>query len=214
MRELTVERVAAPLSPGEAAGALDRAQSHTIGFCNWVLDYPYVPQASFSILHDGDTIYLRYTVEEQSVAAVAAEDNGPVWRDSCVEMFCSFDGVGYYNLEANAAGRVLLSYRVPTEDKVMADAGILASIGRYPSLGDKPFGQRVEQTCWSLMLTVPAAAFFRSGIESLCGLVATANFYKCGDDLIEPHFVSWSPIDSPEPNFHLPQYFGRVCFGR
>ncbi|MDD2936708.1 MAG: carbohydrate-binding family 9-like protein, partial [Proteiniphilum sp.] len=24
----------------------------------------------------------------------------------------------------------------------------------------------------------------------------------------EPHFISWSPIDLPKPNFHVPQFFG------
>lgn len=212
MKQLTVERVAAPLSPEEAAVSLDRAGEHRIACLNWPESYPYVPDVSFSVLHDGETIYLRYTVEERSVAAVAAHDNGEVWLDSCVEMFCSFDGVGYYNLETNAAGRVLLSYRVPGEEKIMADSAHLSSIGRYPSLGDTPFAERSEQTRWSLMLTIPKSVFFRNDIGSLCGVDATANFYKCGDNLQIPHFVSWSPIDHPKPNFHLPQYFGRVHF--
>ncbi|WP_262895053.1 carbohydrate-binding family 9-like protein, partial [Parabacteroides distasonis] len=25
-----------------------------------------------------------------------------------------------------------------------------------------------------------------------------------------PHFVSWSPIDLPEPNFHCPEFFGEI----
>ncbi|MDE6483756.1 MAG: hypothetical protein K2L01_08415 [Rikenellaceae bacterium] len=212
MKELSVERIARPLSHDEAAALLDEATAHRIACVNWPDSYPYMPEVAFSVLHDGDTIYLRYTVEESSVAAVAPHDNGQVWLDSCVEMFCSFDGSGYYNLEANAAGQVLLSYRVPGGDKVMADSSVLAAVGRYPSLGREPFAERVGQTRWSLMLTIPKEAFFRNGIESLCGAEATANFYKCGDNLQTPHFVSWSPIDNPKPNFHLPQYFGKVRF--
>ena len=49
-------------------------------------------------------------------------------------------------------------------------------------------------------------------IESLKGVCATANFYKCGDDLPEPHFVSWNKIEAPTPNFHLPKYFGEIEF--
>jgi len=212
MKRITVERVAGPLSAHDAAEALGKAQSHVVDCCNWAASYPYVPDVSFSILHDGDTVYLRYTVNERSVAAVAEQDGGPVWQDSCVEMFCSFDGIGYYNLEANAAGRVLLSYRVPGEDKIMADDRLLAAIGRYPSLGSEPFAERVGQTRWNLTLTVPKEAFFRNGIASLCGREATANFYKCGDNLQTPHFISWNPIDHPKPNFHLPRYFGKVRF--
>jgi hypothetical protein len=37
-----------------------------------------------------------------------------------------------------------------------------------------------------------------------------ANFYKCGDETPEPHFLSWNPIDLPKPNFHVPQFFGQL----
>ena len=36
------------------------------------------------------------------------------------------------------------------------------------------------------------------------------NFYKCADDTEFPHFVSWSPIDLPSPNFHCPEFFGEI----
>ena len=39
------------------------------------------------------------------------------------------------------------------------------------------------------------------------------NFYKCADETMNPHFVSWSPIDLPEPNFHCPEFFGNIHFG-
>jgi len=35
-----------------------------------------------------------------------------------------------------------------------------------------------------------------------------ANFYKCADKLQHPHWLNWSPVDFPKPNFHLPQSFG------
>jgi len=30
--------------------------------------------------------------------------------------------------------------------------------------------------------------------------------------LDEPHYLAWSNIIAPEPNFHLPQYFGTLYF--
>ena len=29
-----------------------------------------------------------------------------------------------------------------------------------------------------------------------------ANFYKCGDKTAHPHYVSWAPINTPQPDFH------------
>jgi hypothetical protein len=47
-----------------------------------------------------------------------------------------------------------------------------------------------------------------SSKESLSGKKIKANFYKCGDKTEEPHYLSWSPIDTPEPDFHVPSFFG------
>ena len=37
-----------------------------------------------------------------------------------------------------------------------------------------------------------------------------ANFYKCGDKTAHPHYLSWSPIDTPKPDFHRPDFFGEL----
>ena len=45
------------------------------------------------------------------------------------------------------------------------------------------------------------------------GTTLRANVYKCGDDLPVPHFISWSPIHTPEPSFHQPTFFGEIILG-
>ena len=39
-----------------------------------------------------------------------------------------------------------------------------------------------------------------------------ANFYKCGDELQTPHFLSWNPIKIENPDFHRPDFFGTLEF--
>ena len=39
-----------------------------------------------------------------------------------------------------------------------------------------------------------------------------ANFYKCGDELQTPHFLSWNPIQIEQPDFHRPDFFGTLEF--
>jgi len=46
----------------------------------------------------------------------------------------------------------------------------------------------------------------------LNGKTMRANFYKCGDKLQTPHFLSWAPIDLPKPKFHCPEFFGELVF--
>ncbi|MBK6284429.1 MAG: hypothetical protein IPF54_18980 [Draconibacterium sp.] len=29
---------------------------------------------------------------------------------------------------------------------------------------------------------------------------------------MEPHFVTWNPIGTENPDYHCPQYFGKVQF--
>ena len=41
-----------------------------------------------------------------------------------------------------------------------------------------------------------------------------ANFYKCGGDHEIQPYGSWAPIDSPTPDFHRPESFGRVILAR
>ncbi|HEX8038127.1 MAG TPA: carbohydrate-binding family 9-like protein [Chryseosolibacter sp.] len=38
------------------------------------------------------------------------------------------------------------------------------------------------------------------------------DFYKCGDNLPEPHFITWNDVKAPKPDFHLPEFFGRINF--
>ena len=44
------------------------------------------------------------------------------------------------------------------------------------------------------------------------GTVWRANFYKCADASSHPHWLTWSPVDFPEPKFHLPEFFGVLKF--
>jgi hypothetical protein len=39
------------------------------------------------------------------------------------------------------------------------------------------------------------------------------NLYKCGDKCDTPHFLSWSPIGLPQPDFHCPDFFGEIVLG-
>lgn len=58
-----------------------------------------------------------------------------------------------------------------------------------------------------MIMVIPALVFNKQGDITLSGLRAFGNFYKCGDELPQPHFISWSPIGHPTPNFHLPAFF-------
>lgn len=207
-----------PLGPAGAAEvglAMDTGgvEWNAMGCANWDGEYPYAPRAEFRIARHSSDILLDYRVGERHVRAMARHDGGRVWEDSCCEFFCSpTDGGPYYNIECNCAGVLLVGAGRGRHHREAAPAEVLGGISRWSSLGTEQFDTREAPALWRLSLVIPIGTFFRHNIGELSGRDFRANFYKCGDRLPEPHFVSWCPIDSPQPDFHRPEYFGTLHF--
>lgn len=216
MKKLNVKKVAVPqnLKAEQVIEILDRNNIpfEVVDNVNWS-EYPYEPSMKFRIAHTGDKILVNYEVEEVSVRAVAPHDNGSVWEDACCEFFLQPDEASgkYYNFECNCAGTLLNGYGVPGDREHACDE-IMKSIDRWASLGREPFEERMGDCKWSLTLVIPTTALFRDEIHSLDGRDMRANFYKCGDKLTTPHFLSWNKIDLPSPCFHCPPFFGQIHF--
>ena len=65
---------------------------------------------------------------------------------------------------------------------------------------------------WELTAAIPVYLFEHHHDTRLHHMKVHGNFYKCGDALPEPHFLTWSNIEAPAPNFHLPGLFGKLIF--
>ncbi|MDE6449753.1 MAG: hypothetical protein K2L41_06690, partial [Muribaculaceae bacterium] len=35
-----------------------------------------------------------------------------------------------------------------------------------------------------------------------------SQLYSCASAIESPYYLSWSPIDTPRPDFHRPEFFG------
>lgn len=213
MKELNVKKVSMASVPVESVPALldeEKVAFQPINTVNWA-EFPYCPAVEFRIAHTEDAILLHYKVKEASVRAVAGKDNGPVWEDACVEFFSipAGDGV-YYNMECNCVGRLLIGAGAGRTNRQHAPQEVLDKVQRWSSLGSEDFGERVGECSWEVALVIPYSAFFLHNITSLDGNTIRANFYKCGDKLQTPHFLSWNPIELPKPNFHCPEFFGTL----
>lgn len=202
-------------SAEEFFAALDCDRSafglHEVACVNWPAEFPANPDVKFAVAHTGTEILLKFFVDEEYTRGCVAQDNGRVWTDSCVEFFVSFDETGYYNLECTCTGRVLLGFRKQRENCTMAGQTVMDSIRRNPSLGTELFTEK-RGTAWTLEIVLPVSAFFKHRIGSLSGMAVRGNFFKCGDELPVPHFLSWQPIDNPKPDFHLEKFFGEIVF--
>jgi hypothetical protein len=211
METLFVPKIQAEsLAAEKIAGLLDeyRVEWQAIGCANWEDQYPYKPDVRFRMAHTGGAILLEYEVSEACVRALA-QDNGRVWEDACCECFVQMDeGDAYYNIECNCAGRILVGAGADRHHRTWASQAVLDRIDRYSSLGSSPFDERPCNSPWRLALLIPVSTFFLHKISGLGGRYLRANFYKCGDLLSKPHFLSWQPITLPKPDFHQPSFFG------
>jgi len=192
---------------------LDSMESHDIDVVNWPDKYPSKPDVSFSIAHNGYNILLKYRVHEDETLGRVTEDNGEVWTDSAVEFFLMFGNDYYYNAEFNCIGTALLGYKEAGDNNVEHPSPeIMKSIKRLPSLGRGKRDKKQGDIDWTLTLVIPKTAYWKDNIESFNGLKALGNFFKCGDNLTTPHYLSWTEIDTPNPSFHQPDFFGELNF--
>jgi hypothetical protein len=188
--------------------ALDKTERYIIQRSPWP-EFAYTPQVSFSIAHAGDRILLKYFVQEKAMRITHHTDNSPVYEDSCVEFFIAFgNNEEYYNLEFNGEGICLLGFGKNRSDRKPVGQDIIRRIRRLAIIKNDPAGT----INWQLALVIPVGIFIYHGIDSLKKMHCKVNFYKCGDKLPEPHFLSWRDIRAAVPDFHLPEFFGDAYF--
>lgn len=200
MKEINVPRVA-------GFEDIDSFAHDVIDTVNWPDEFPYKPEVCFRIAHNGSKLLIRFEVKEDAARAVCTTPNGPVWEDSCVEFFVKEpQSDQYFNFETNCIGTGLASKRRSREEFTRFSAEQMALITRRSSLEAVPF-EECQPKEWTLDLEVPFATICTAPGTPSCLM---ANFYKCGDKTGITHFLSWNPVPMPKPDFHRPEYFGKL----
>jgi len=188
------------------------AEKHKINIINWQ-QYNYRPEVSFSVQYSDKEIYIKFYITEDYFKAEMTEPNQMVCEDSCVEFFVSpeEDGI-YYNLEFNGIGTCLLGSGSSRADSTPANPAIISKIRRLTTVGNKPIKEKKGKIAWTITLAIPFEVFFLHKVNTLKGKTFRANFYKCGDKLPLPHYLTWSPVATEKPDFHQPAHFGILRF--
>ncbi len=184
---------------------------YPVATASWAA-FPARSMSSVYLGWDQIAIHLRFEVRDTPIQALVIEDNGPVWRDRCVEWFVSFDAKNYYNIECNAIGTLLVQYGPSRHERHSLSSDRLAAIGRLSSLGRRMLPLTREPIRWSLALDIPNSFFEPEGHRITNGTKARGNFYLCGDDLSEKQYLSHYPVVSERPDFHRPESFGPILF--
>ena len=185
------------------------ATRESIDTLNWKESFSYKPIVAFDIARGKKDLYIHYFVKGLSIKAVADQDGTFVHPDSCVEFFMrKANEMNYINFEFNCIGTSYTCRHQTREISVPLTPEEFRSIRRYTTIQSEAFEEKKGIYAWELVTAIPFSVMGLDA-ENLPEMIY-GNFYKCADDTENPHFVSWSPIDLPQPNFHCPEYFGKI----
>lgn len=165
-------------------------------------------RAFAQLCYTSDSLRLRLCAAELDIRAEEQPPLGMPCRDSCLEFFfCPAAGDSrYFNIEFSPSGCMYLGFgRSISEHSRLLVTGA-EDIFR-PDI-------KILSGGWEVSYRVPFD-FIRRFFPDLniCpGMTMRANFYKCGDETVSPHYLAWNPISCPTPAFHRPQDFGQIIF--
>lgn len=193
----------------EVTDLLNRLKRHPIAISPWK-GYEAPVTAAFSIAHGQDCILLKYFVKEPFSTPLYHKINDPVYKDSCVEFFIGFNQEPkYYNFEFNNAGTGLMGFGTGRERAYVTET-VIRQINYSCSFKNT---ESADLSCWELSLVIPFKVFCFHQLSTVSSVVCKGNFFKCGDDLPQPHYLAWNNIRSATPDFHRPEFFGTIDFG-
>ena len=171
--------------------------------CEWL--EPADVEAQAQLCYDDEAIYVRLAAKE---AHIRAEENGPTGSpcsDSCLEFFVSPDPnkSTYFNIEFNPNGCMFLGIGNDRYDLIRLlpmKKNILDAKPAYTEDG------------WEITYRIEASFIrrFFPDFQLVSGGMLRANFYKCGDLTVKPHYYTWNPMSPGKPDFHKPQDFGKL----
>ncbi|MBN2210471.1 MAG: carbohydrate-binding family 9-like protein [Sedimentisphaerales bacterium] len=178
----------------------------------------HFPVTQAKLLYDDEHIHVFFRVEDRYVKAVARAHQDSVCRDSCVEFFFT-PGIdiaqGYFNVEVNCGGMVLFYHQKGRNiDRRMISVDDIARMRVEHFLPEYIDAEIEAPTTWTIKYALPLAVLeaYAPVSRPRQGVTWRANFYKCADQTSHPHWLTWSPVDKPTPDFHQPQFFGVLEF--
>lgn len=172
-------------------------------------DYAVGPETVFRAVHTDDRFIVSLRCYETDPVAHIDYRNGFVCNDSCMEFFFSpsaDNSAGYFNFEMNSNPTIYLGYAKSRDDK-----GILVD---YPEeklcLRTTYDKDEHGKDFWQVDFVVPYDMIkkYVPDCDLSGGCVIRGNVYKCGKHDQTEHYGSWNLIETPGPNFHLPEFFG------
>jgi len=194
----------------EVETLLELETSRPISIVNWP-EFSARVSSRWKLVYGEDAFFLHFKTEESHVRALHIGEERPVCEDSCVEFFVAWSEAQYFNFEINPVATVLVQKGSARENRKNLDAVERRGLRVWGNSGVAPF-ERHELTQWEIYLVIPFSIFDLTYAE-IKQAPLKANFYKCGDLLLKPHYLSWAPVATQNPDFHRPEFFRELRLG-
>ena len=198
MKEYTVKKVSSPLT-------LEDERWEKIEYVElsekWENLFPTDYSTKARLAYSDEGLYLRMETKEWPVVVKISDENQEVCLDSCMEFFLTPNMTDeiYVNIEANAHAVPLCGIGSAREGR----KGI-----RCSSHGVVVKTAIEFKSGWTLFEFIPFD-FLRKYFTSI-DKEMRANFYKCGDESAVEHYTVWNKVETEEPDYHRPEYFGKL----
>lgn len=182
---------------------------YPLGYHLWYDEYPAFYSCKVAVcgvLQAG--ILVHFEVDEPSPRAVFTHRDDPVYNDSCVEFFFQpfADDEQYINFEINPNGAYLCAVGKDRYNRVFL---------REKSACEPEVNACISNSGWRAELFIPeqlVSDIFGRSFSVADTEYIRANCYKCGDLTPSPHYASLFPVDTPTPDYHRPEFFGKISF--
>lgn len=178
----------------------------------------FKPEAQAKMMYDGANLYVIFQVRDRYVRCITNKINGPVWEDGAVEFFFAPDPdqpLLYFNLETNCGGTPLMHFNlVPRKESKEISEDDIRKIEIAHTLPQIIDPEMKDPVTWTLEYRIPLEILekYSSIAHPDKGVEWKANFYKIAENSSNPHYITWSVIEKEKPDFHRPEFFGRLIF--
>jgi hypothetical protein len=214
-----VARLKEPLTIDANWDKLQWQNVQAVDISNYMGDIPaFKPEAQAKMMYDDDNLYVIFHVKDQFVRCITNEINGPVWEDGAVEFFFAPDSkqpLLYFNLETNCGGTPLMHYNlVPRKESTELPKEEIEKIEIAHTLPQIIDPEMKDPVTWTLEYRIPIAMLEKYSIitHPKKGVEWRANFYKIAENNSNHHYITWSVVELDKPDFHRPEFFGRLIF--
>lgn len=183
----------------------EKAGTALIDCAPWDGFSPCPYRTEVKLLYTDEAIYVNFKTDEKPLLATRTKRNSDVCEDSCMELFFKpgKECEEYINFEINPFGTLFLSKR---KDRYQT---------HFVEVDEAIFDIKsiITKDYWQLIYKIPFS-FLKSEYENISD-VMYGNFYKCcGSVGDKQHYASWNLVETPKPDFHRPEFFGKIVLER